>query len=337
MPSIIHYGGGVHGRRLRLVPVVLTSTVALSAALAGCGGSDSGGGAASSSADAARGSVAAPATTAGCTNTPPALPGNAVTVDVPQAKVVLDGAGTGSPSALTVRPTAVARYSLFTNSLQVSQVSGEQPSGGNRDVTLPMVVQPTCADPLDVYAFFGAPTSTDPATTKALEVEAGTVGRVRLAPNGEVRSFVIAAPPGVSTDAQSAFEQALLQTFLRLVPLPTEPVGIGATWTATRTIRADSNLTQTMTVTLGGTVERPELKAKVDESPDDSVFRVPGSGTTLTVESYTSEGNGTILLDPARAFGQGGVQLEGGRTLAGDDPAKKLVQKTGSVYRFDPK
>lgn len=326
----------MHGKRLRLVPVVATSTVVLVTALAGCGDGDSTGAGASSSAPA-RQSVAAPAAEAGCAANPPALPSHAVTVDVPQATVVLDSPGTGAPRALTVRPTAVAEYALFTNSLQVSQVAGEQPTGGNRDVTLPLVAQPACADPLDVYLFFDAPRSTDAATTKALDVEAGSVARVKLAASGEVRSFTLAAPPGVSAEAQSAFEQALLQTFLRLVPLPSEPVAPGATWTVTRSIRADSTLTQTMRVTLGGTVLRPELKAKVDESPDDSVFRVPGSGSTLTIESYTSEGNGTIEIDPARAFGQGGVQLEGGRTLVGDDPAKKLTQKTGSVYRFGPK
>ena len=59
-----------------------------------------------------------------------------------------------------------------------------------------------------------------------------------------------------------------------------------------------------MRVTLGGTTLRPELKAKVDESPDDSVFRVPGSGSTLTIESYTSEGNGTIEIDATVAASQ---------------------------------
>ncbi|NMD58341.1 MULTISPECIES: hypothetical protein [Tsukamurella] len=325
----------MHGKRLRLVPVVAVSTVALGAALAGCGGGEPADAGASSAAPA-RQSVAAPAATAGCAALPPTLPGHAVTVDVPQAKVVLDSPGEGAPRPLTVRPTAVAEYALFTNSLQVSQVAGEQPSGGNRDVTLPLAAQPACADPLDVYLFFSAPRSTDPATTKALEVEDGSVARVKLAASGEVRSFTLAAPPDASSEAQGAFEQALLQTFLRLIPLPAEPVAPGATWTVTRSIRADSTLTQTMRVTLGGTVERPELKAKVDESPVDSVFRVPGSDSTLTIESFTSEGNGTVDIDPARAFGQGGVQLEGGRTLVGDDPAKKLTQKTGSVYRFGP-
>lgn len=327
----------MHGKRLRLVPVVAASTVVLGAVLVGCGDGGSTGAGASSTSAPARQSVAAPAATAGCVGTPPALPVDAVTVEVPQAKVVLDSPGTGAARALAVRPTAVAEYALFTNSLQVSQVGSGQLSGGNRDVTLPMAVQPTCADPLDVYLFFGAPRSTDAATTQALEAEAGSVARVKLAASGEVRSFTLAAPPGVSAEAQSTFEQALLQTFLRLIPLPAEPVSPGATWTVIRSVRADSTLTQTMQVTLGGTVERPELTAKVDESPDDSVFRVPGSGTTLTIESYTSEGNGTIEIDPARAFGQGGVQLEGGRALLGDDPAKKLTQKTGSIYRFGPK
>ncbi len=326
----------MHGKRLRLVPVVAVSTVALGAALAGCGGGDSGGAGASSSAPV-RQSLAAPAATAGCIAAPPALPDHAVTVDVPQARIVLGSPGDGAARALSVRPTAVAEYSLFTNSLQVSQVAGEQPSGGNRDVTLPMTAQPSCADPLEVHLFFGAPRSTDPATTKALEVEEGSVARVRLTAGGEVRSFTLAAPPGIAPEAQATFEQALLQTFLRLVPLPAEPVAPGATWTVTRAIRAETSLTQTIRVSLGGTVERPELKARIDEAPDDSVFRVPGSESTLTIESYTSEGFGTITVDPALAFGRGGVQLEGGRTLVGDDPGRKLTQKTGSVYRFDPK
>ncbi|WP_148281545.1 hypothetical protein [Tsukamurella sp. 1534] len=323
----------MHGRRLRLVPVL----AALGVAVAACGDGDSGGGAASSSA-APRMSAAAPAPSAGCVRNPPVLPGHAVTIDVPQASITVDDPGTGERRAPAMRPTAVGQAKLFTNTLQVSQVAGEQPSGGNRDVTLPLTSQPSCADPLDVYLFFDAPSSTDTALTTALEPEAGQVGRVRLAPTGEVRSFTIAAPAGVSAEAQGAFEQALLQTFLRLVPVPAEPVGTGATWTATRKIRADSNLTQTMKVTLAGTPERPELSATVDEEPDDSLFRVPGSDRTLTIESFTSAGKGTATIDPARAFPvDGGVQLEGGRTLAGDDAARKLTQKTGSIYRFDPK
>ncbi|GAB3127691.1 hypothetical protein GCM10027289_05530 [Tsukamurella serpentis] len=335
MVSIIHYGGTVHGRRLQLVPAL----VAFGLVASGCGDGD--GASAPSGSSAATGSanrsVTAPPPTAGCAQQAPEPADGAVTVDVPQATVTLDSPGAGPRRTLALRPTAIGEYSLFTNSLQVSQVTGEQPSGGNRDVTLAFTAQPTCADPLDVVLYFRAPTSTDATMTKALEPEAGTVGRVRLAPTGEVRSFRIAAPQGISSEAQSTFEQALLQTFLRLVPMPAEPVAIGAKWSVTRNIRADSTLTQTMQVTLAGSLDAPQLQANVDESPDDSVFRVPGSEQQLTIESFTSAGRGTLDMDPALAFGQGGVQLEGGRTLIGDDAAKKLTQRTGSVYKFGPK
>lgn len=336
MSFIIHYGGTVHGRRLRQVPVLVLSMAALGAALTACGSDAQPEPGGSSSAQAAPQSHPAPAADAGCVTTPPTLPDHTVDIEIPAAKTTLDDAGTGTRTALAVRPTRVATTRLFTNSLQVSQVSGEQPSGGNRDVTLPLTTQPSCADPLDVYVFFGAPTSTDGPMTQALKVEDGTVGQVRLTPTGEVRSFRIAAPEGVAAEAQTTFEQALIQTFSRLVPLPSEPVAPGATWTVTRSVRADSTLTQTMKVTLRGTAERPVLEATVDESPDDSLFRVPGSNQTLTIESFTSAGNGAVTIDPTAAFPiAGGIQLEGGRTLVGDDAAKKLTQKTGSIYRWD--
>ncbi|ADG79230.1 Lipoprotein OS=Tsukamurella paurometabola (strain ATCC 8368 / DSM / CCUG 35730 / CIP 100753/ JCM 10117 / KCTC 9821 / NBRC 16120 / NCIMB 702349 / NCTC 13040)OX=521096 GN=Tpau_2629 PE=4 SV=1 [Tsukamurella paurometabola] len=308
---------------------------AVAVASAACGSSDGGAGPSSAAPEAT--SHAAPAPSAGCAAAAPAMPANAATIDVPQAAITLEQAGEGAQRTVALRPTATAATSLFTNSLQVSMVSGEQPSGGNRDVTLPFTSQPTCADPLDVVLYFGAPTSTDAALTKALAGQQGHIARVKLTAGGEVRSFTIAAPPGISTEAQATFEQALLQTFLRMIPLPAEPVGTGATWTSIRKIRADSDLTQTMKVTLGGTVESPVLTAVVDEEPDGDVFRVPGSSTTLTIESYTMAGKGSATIDPARAFPvDGGVQLEGGRTLVGDDPSRKLTQKTGAISRWTP-
>lgn len=301
---------------------------------AACG--DSGGEAGPSSSAAPQPtSYAAPAPSAGCATNPPALPANAASIAVPAATITVDEPGSGARRVVALRPTATAASELFTNSLQVSMVSGEQPSGGNRDVTLPIVAQPACADPLDVYVFFGAPTSTDAAMTKALAGQDGQVGRVQLTPGGEVRSFTIAAPPGIATEAQATFEQALLQTFLRMIPVPADAVGAGAKWTVTRRIRAETDLTQTMKVSLGGTADRPTVSAVVEEEPDGSTFRVPGSNTTLTIESYTMAGNGSSTIDPTRAFPlDGGVQLEGGRTLVGDDAARTLTQKTGSIHRW---
>ncbi|GAA1001905.1 hypothetical protein GCM10009551_074560 [Nocardiopsis tropica] len=312
---------------------MVAALTAVAVGSAACGSSE--GGAPASSSPPAAASHAAPAAAAGCAANPPALPANATTIDVPQATVTVDAPGSGDRRTVAVNPTRTSASTLFTNSLQVSMVANDPPSGGNRDVTLPIVAQPSCADPLESTLYFGAPTSTDAGMTKALAPQDGQIARMKLTPGGEVRSFTIAAPPGIATEAQAAFEQALLQTFLRAIPLPAEPVGAGATWTAIRKIRADSDLTQTMKVSLGGTVERPAVTAVIDEEPDGSVFRVPGSNTTLTIESYTSAGNGSATLDPALAVPvDGGVQLEGGRTLVGDDPARKLTQKTGSVYRW---
>lgn len=284
-----------------------------------------------------RPSVPAPAASAGCATALPQPAPGAVTVDIPAATVKVTDPGSEPRRLLAQRPARTQVTKLFTNSLQVSQVTGDQPSGGNRDVTLPITAQPSCSDPGDVALFFGAPTSTDPALTQSLSPEAGTVGHLRATSDGQARSITLAPPAGVAAEAQSTFEQALLQTLSRTVALPADPVGAGARWTVTRRLTGETDLTQTMTVTaktvgVSGTVE---LTAHVDESPDDSVFRVPGSNTQLAITSYTSEGPADVDLDAGLPLPTaGGVTLQGGRTLTGDEQGRTLVQKTGFTYRF---
>ncbi|MFC7751947.1 hypothetical protein [Tsukamurella soli] len=323
----------IHDRRVR--PVARAVPAALLVLAAACGTSPSD--APSSSSTAAARSIAAPSPSAGCAARAVTMPADAVTVDLPSATVTVTDPGAQPRRALTLAPTRTQATTLFTNSLQVSQITGQQPSGGNRDVTVPLTAQPTCTDPTDVALYFGAPSSTDPALTHALRAEAGTVGRIRLAATGEVRSMTLNAPDGISDEAQSAFEQALLQTFTRMLPLPAEAVGAGATWTVTRHLTGETDLQQTSTVTAAAVPASGavRLTATVDESPQTSIFTVPGSDRVLTITSYTSTGPADLTLDPALPLpASGGAALQGGRTLAGDTPGQQLVQKTGLVYRF---
>lgn len=262
------------------------------------------------------------------------LPDTAVTIPIPAATVTVDDPGAEPRTAVTIHPTEVQATSLFTNSLQVSQVTGDQPAGGNEDLTVPITAQPQCAHPGRVTLFFGAPTSTDRATVEALATTAGTVGELRSAGDGAATALLLAAPAGTKPAAQSIFEQALLQTLSRTVVLPAEPIGPGARWTVTRHLRGETALTQTMHVTLAQTTP-PVLKVKIDESPDNNIFRIPGSNQKLTIDSFTSAGAAQVTLDPARALPvSGSLQLQGGRSLSGGEGSKTLVQRTGFTYRW---
>jgi hypothetical protein len=318
----------VFGTRLGLV----TTAIGMATLLAACGSSPDGAGGPSSRAAAA----STPPPTGRCALHPVPLPDGAVSIPVPAATVVVTDPGTEPRTAVSIHPAGVQRIRLFTNSLQVSQLAGDPASGGNRDVTVPLTAQPSCSDPLQVRLFFGAPTSTDDTTTAALSTVAGTVGGLQLRADGQVTALTLAAPPGIDAGAQSVFEQALLQTFSRLLVLPPTPIGAGARWTVTRTLRSETTLTQTMHVGLATVAAEPALKADVDESPNDDVFHIPGSSQTLTINTFTSAGGADVTLDPALALPVGGaLQLQGGRSLTGGAGSKTLVQRTGFTYRFE--
>jgi hypothetical protein len=291
-------------------------------ALTGCGSTGGPDGAAPSSSTAGTG--CATETTVGATG--------ASLLPVPPAAVTLDAAGAAPLAALTGTPdrTSAQDVSLRVVSSSTTSRQDEQPSTATQDVTLPLTARVACTDPTDVELRLGRPTSPDSALTGSLVAVDGSRAGIAVAAGSVPVSLRILPAQAADDAARSAVEQTLVSALQRAIAVPTEPVGVGARWRATRTLDGAATVTQTTTVTLRErSGSRVVLDVAVDEVPVDSTFTVPGRGERLTIGSYTFSGRGTITTDLARGLPvAGSLSLSGGRTLVGDDPARPLVQQT---------
>lgn len=233
----------------------------------------------------------------------------------------------GQPRApLGVRPN-IDSPQLVT----LTTESTEARSGGRTDqtVTLPMTARIGCDDPTDVEMSLGAVSSPDPALNGALAAERDALAGMSLGPGTMPMSLRLIPPGDASSQARSAVEQALVQALQNSVPMPTAPVGPGATWTVVRTLTGAMTTTSTITATLRSrTGDTAVIDVSVDETPINDVFAIPGSTKTLTINRYAMSGTGSLTVDLARAFPTAGrIDMRGARELAGD--GAPLTQQLG--------
>lgn len=269
------------------------------------------------------------------------------TVELPPVQLRLDSPG-GEPrpaAAAAPRTGVPAHVTLSTSSTETSVVG--DPAAGAQDraptstaesLTLPLTVRAGCAEPTDLEFTFGTPTSTDAALTPQLAVFDGALGGVRYTADRVPAALLLAPPAGASAPAARAVEQSLLSAFTYAVPVPDAALGPGATWRVNRTVSAASTVDQTMTVTLTGRDgDRLTLDVRIDETPTDPVFRIPGSAQTLTLTRYSNSGSGTLVVDAASLLPvSGSLEMTGARELVGDDPARPILQRTGLVVTWTP-
>lgn len=160
---------------------------------------------------------------------------------------------------------------------------------------------------------------------------------------GGVDTLKLLAPPESSPADRSAVESSLLSLTAFTPVFPSEPVGVGGSWTSSlRLTGAEAGLRRTTTYTVtsidGDTVT---LDVSVDQEPTQDQLtidnEVAGSlnGQTLSVDSATTSSEGTITVDLRRPIPVAGSVTATTRVVyTGPQPDTRVVQDmtTGVEY-----
>lgn len=145
-------------------------------------------------------------------------------------------------------------------------------------------------------------------------------------------------PNDDSSSPASAVEQSFTGAFDQSIPLPTEPVGVGARWESVRTIASAATIRRTTTVTLKARVGSVlTLAVTVDETPVDSVFRIPGSAQTLTIDRYAMmRGPARVTVDLTKMLPTGEDRHQGCASSSPETLEPSLLQQNEYTVSWSP-
>ncbi|ROZ88849.1 hypothetical protein EEB19_20680 [Gordonia sp. OPL2] len=246
---------------------------------------------------------------------------------IPPAKVTLTNPGSGERKVAAAAPDRNSPQSatLVTTS-SVAAVGDEQA----QTVEMPLEARFHCTDSTDVEMVLGTVTSPDAELNGQLRPVAGSQAGLAIGPGSMPISLRLLPAESAGSQARLAVEQALVQSLQLSVPLPTEPIAVGATWRAERTINSAATVTQHIDATLTAWEgNRLTMDVTVDETPVNSVFVIPGSDQTLNISRFSNSGTGQVTLDLTRGLPVSArIDVDGARELFGADPAQPLIQRT---------
>jgi hypothetical protein len=232
---------------------------------------------------------------------------------LPEAKIVVENAGSGEKVALRYRfragdvATAVIEMKMSaamgsglpTVSLPLMKATmritnREVKTSGNLvfDFVLESFdVVPAPADPPQMVAL----------VRKALGDTRGMNGGGELTPRGVALSAEIRLPASTNPQLDSVMESVRQQMSQMSVPLPEEPVGEGATWSATTQssaggLRVTNRYRYTLTKIEG---TRIEMRFDLAQSAEPQELKSPSipAGTTIRLVRFSGSGAGTLTID----------------------------------------
>lgn len=263
----------------------------------------------------------------------------AALLPVPPAKVTVRSAGadprTVALSAFDRANAQPARLVTTSTASAPSADAGQTTTATTVD--LPMTARVNCTDATDIDLRIGAASSPDSTLNIALKAQNGSRAGMSIGPGVVPISLRILPGSDADDNARQAVEESLVATFQRSVTLPTEPIGVGAQWEAIRTVNAGATVRQTINATLTARDgDRLTIDYTIDESPVDSTFRLPDGGV-LTIDSYSMNGSGSVVVDLARGVPVSGQsKISGGRTLVGADQSQPFSQLLGFESTWSP-
>nr|WP_246007751.1 hypothetical protein [Gordonia oryzae] len=249
-------------------------------------------------------------------------------IPIPTATVTLISPGAAPTRVATPAPDvgSAQQVTLSTTSSEVSTTAQT-----TQEVTTPLTARFGCTTTSELHLVLGTPTSTQPELTDQLAKAKGSIGGIALGPALSPMSLRLRPTDASSAPARRALEQSLVQTLQDSIVLPTDAIGVGATWRSERTVVGAATVTQTIQARLdawNGT--RLTISFTAEESPINSVFAIPGGNTTLTIARYSYSGSGAITVDLTRGLPVGGhADYSGARELVGADPDQPLLQRIG--------
>lgn len=261
-------------------------------------------------------------------------------IELPPAHVTVLEPGTGDLRVPTSTPNTETpqRVTLSTDSGETSVIGnqGEAPTTTREDLALPLTARAGCTDPRNLEFTLGAITSPDEALGPALATFDGATGGLTYADGLSATALRLFPPANADQPANRAIEQSLVSAFTYSLPLPTVPVGVGARWRVERTVTAATTVTQEIVATLrawDGDVLTIDLA--VDETPTSTVFRIPGSASTLDMTRYANTGTGSVTVDLTRLLPTSAqLEMKGARELVGADTNRPIIQQTSFTLRW---
>lgn len=247
---------------------------------------------------------------------------------VPPAKITVIEAGTEPRQLAGATPDRSTPQSstLVTTSTVASAGDTE-----SRTVEMPLTSRFHCSDATDLELTLGTVTAPDPVLGEQLRAVSGSRAGLAIGPGNALISLRLLPNEKSGSDARMAVEQSLLQALQMSVPMPTEPIGVGARWRVERILNSAATVTQHLDVTLRSrTGNRLTLDVTAEETPVNSTFAIPGSDQTLNISRFSNSGHGELTVDLGRALPVSGtITMSGARELVGSDAARTLVQQTG--------
>ncbi len=126
----------------------------------------------------------------------------------------------------------------------------------------------------------------------------GTTGSLVLDARGRLVRSEVKPPAGTEGKAFKNLEKALMNA---LVPLPEEPVGVGARWTVTQPVEESGlSLKQTVSYTLTSLEgDRAAVRFQLEQQGDQSSFSMSGlpEDTAVHLVALVSKGEGEAEVD----------------------------------------
>ncbi len=199
---------------------------------------------------------------------------------------------------------------------RISQKVGSQPprSGSSPRVefTVPVAVTDVAADGVitATYSYadvkVGNGSAADSASaervTEQLEEIVGLQATFTMTPQGQVLESVVDVPSGLDATIATLVDQLSQQANQLSVPLPEEPVGVGARWKAEMTVTL-SGITLEQTAEyelLSRKGNRFEVAVTLEQHADDQTFEDPTSGSEVHLFSSDGQGDGHTTFDLTR-------------------------------------
>ncbi|UVF78320.1 hypothetical protein [Gordonia mangrovi] len=300
----------------------LTVAAALLIGLTGCGSDDP-------SAD----SATSAAVSDGCAQESTSGLDGVNLLPIPPATVTVIDAGGGEKRLPAAAPDrADAQTVTLTTTSSVRSPGSDE----SQTVEMPLRALFHCTDSTDLEMTLGDVTSPDAVLADQLTAVAGSRAGLAIGPGTMPISLRLLPAEEAGPEARLAVEQTLVQALQLSVPVPTEPIGIGARWRSERTIDSAVTVTQQIDATLTGWAgDRMTVDVTVEETPVNSVFAIPGSGGSLTIARFSNAGAGELTIDLTRGLpASGSIELSGARELVGADPTQPLIQQTGLSVRW---
>lgn len=182
------------------------------------------------------------------------------------------------------------------------------------------------------YGFedFGAVGDADPAVAAALEEAAadirGITGTMRMTDRGVILDSDVDIPADVDPALRSTFEEMESQLDTATVPLPEDPVGVGAVWEGTVAIPTSGVETQATyryeVVEIEGDRVTVDVSYTQTVPPQDAELEGMPPGTTARVIDGSFEGSGRMTVEPTVLFSLGSVAADGRMTMEISDGAE---------------